>query len=111
MNVDAFVKKLWALWIAVPVTACNYWIAAGHLPARIAVHYDAAGHATAWASPAEARAIALKVLVFVLVVVTAVGYLVVKSRPDRARPALVLLYIAVILVCALLNGFVWFNLG
>ena len=111
MDVDAFGKRLWALWLALPATAFNYWILGSRLPARIAMHYDAGGNPTAWASPQEARAFSLKVLLFVLVVVTAVGYAVVGSRPDRARPALVLLYIAVCLVWALLNGFVWLNLG
>jgi len=75
------------------------------------MHYDAGGHPSAWASPQEARAFALKVLVFVLVVATGVGCLVVHSRPDRARGALVVLHLAVFLVFALLNGFVWFSLG
>ena len=111
MDMDAFVKRLWALWIALPATMLNYWIVGSRLPARIAMHYDASGQAVSWATPQEARAFALKVLVFVLVVVTGVGYLVANSRPDRARPALVVLYVAVCLVWALLNGFVWFNLG
>jgi uncharacterized membrane protein len=110
MDTDAFVKRLWALWLALPATMLNYWMVGSRLPARIAMHYDASGHATSWATPQEARAFALKVLVFVLVVVTGVGYLVVNSRPDRARPALVVLYIAVLLVWAFLNGFVWFSL-
>ena len=111
MDVDAFVKRLWALWLALPATALNYWIAGSRLPARIAMHYDAGGQAVSWASPQEARAFALKALLFVLVVVTAVGHLVVRSRPDRARRALVVLYLAVFLVFALLNGFIWFSLG
>jgi uncharacterized membrane protein len=111
MDMDAFVKRLWSLWIALPATMLNYWIVGSRLPTRIAMHYDASGQAVSWATPQEARAFALKVLVFVLVVVTGVGYLVANSRPDRARPALAVLYVAVCLVWALLNGFVWFNLG
>ena len=110
MDVDVFVKRLWALWLALPATAFNYWIAGSRLPARIAMNYDANGNTSAWASPLEAGAFALKVLVFVLVVVTGVGYLVVQSRPDRARHALVVIYIAVCLVWALLNGLIWFSL-
>ena len=111
MDGDSFVKRLWALWLALPATVLDYQIVGSRLPARIAMHYDAGGNPTAWATPQEARAFALKVLVFVLLVVTGAGYLVVHSRPDRARPALVVLYIAVCLVWALLNGFLWFNVG
>ena len=111
MEIGAFVKRLWALWLAIPATALNYWLVRSHLPAQVVTHTDVNGHPISWASPDQARTFTLEFLVFVLVVVTAVGYLVAYSRPDRARPALVLLYIVVCLTWALLNGFVWFNLA
>jgi len=111
MDTDRFVKRLWALWLALPATMLNYWIVGSRLPAQIAMHYDASGQAVSWASPGEARSFALKTIAFVLVVVTATGHLVAGSRPDRAKPALALLYIVVCLVWTILNGFVWFNLG
>jgi uncharacterized membrane protein len=111
MDVNTFAKRLWALWLAIPMTALNYWLVWNHLPSRIAMHWDATGRPNSWASPDEARTFTLGFLAFVLVMVMAVGHLVAYSRPDRARPALILLYIAVCLICALLNGFVWFNLA
>ena len=110
MEIDTYAKRLWALWLALPMTALNYWLFRNHLPARIAMHYDASGQPNSWASPDGARTFSLEFLVFVLVVVTGVGYLVAYMRPDRAKPAIILLYIAVGLVWAFLNGVVWFNL-
>ncbi len=106
----SYAKWLWALWLALPTTALNYWISWNHLPARIAMHYDVRGRPSSWASPNEARSFSLWFLVFVLVVVTGTGYLVAYMRSDRAKPAIVLLYLAVGLLWAVLNGFVWFNL-
>lgn len=111
MELNTFAKRLWALWLAIPATALNYWLVWSRLPAQIVMHTDVNGHPNSWASPDQARTFTLVFLAFVLAVVTAVGYLVAYSRPDRARPALVLLYIVVCLTWALLNGFVWFNLA
>lgn len=111
MDIDTYLKRLWALWLALPTTALNYWFSWNHLPARIAMHYDVSGRPTNWATPTEARAFSLWFLVFVLVVVTGTGYLVAYMRSDRTKPAIVFLYLAIGLVCAFLNGFVWFNLA
>jgi uncharacterized membrane protein len=110
MEISAVTKWLLALWLTLPATALNYWLLWTRLPARIAMHYDVAGRPNSWASPGDARAFSLEFLCFVLLVVTGVGYLVAYMRPDRAKPAIVLLYIAVSLVWISLNGFVWFNL-
>jgi uncharacterized membrane protein len=107
MDASTFFKRLWALWLAVPATVLNYWVVGSHLPARIAVHYDAGGQPTHWASPHQVRTFALEVLVFVLVVVTAGGYLVAGTKPDRAGSSLVALYFVVGVVWLLLNGIAW----
>jgi uncharacterized membrane protein len=111
METDDYTKRLWALWLALPLTALNFWLCWKHLPARIAMHYDGRGRPNSWATPAGARNFSLELLLVVLVLVTGVGYLVIGSRPDRARPGLVLLYLVVGLVAVILNGFVWFNLS
>jgi uncharacterized membrane protein len=111
MEIDTYAKRLWALWLALPITALNYWLSWNHLPARIAMHYDTSGRPISWASPDGALTFSLGLLVFVLVVVTGVGYLVAYMRPDRAKPAIILLYIVLGLVWVFLNGFVWFNLA
>jgi uncharacterized membrane protein len=111
METDDATKRLWVLWLALPLTALNYRLCWSRLPARIAMHYDASGRPDSWASPDGARTFSLGFLAAVLVVVTAVGYLVAYQRPDRAKPALVLLYLVVGLLVAFLNGFVWVNLS
>jgi uncharacterized membrane protein len=111
METDTYVKRLLALWLALPLTALDHWLCRSRLPARIAMHYDAAGRPNSWASPDGARSFSLWFLGVILVVVTGVGFLVVSARPDRAGPALVLLYVVVGLVAVVLNGFVWLNLG
>jgi len=110
MEVDLDMKRLWALWLALPTTALNYWLFWSRLPAKIAMHYDASGRPNSWASPEEARTFVLGFLTVMLVILTAIGYLVAYARPDRARSAVILLYIVVGLLWMLLNGFVWFNL-
>ena len=72
--------------------------------------YDVSGRPNSWASPDGARTFSLVFLFFMLLVFTAVGYLVAHSRPDRAKPAVILLFIAMGLVFVFMNGFVWFNL-
>lgn len=74
------------------------------------MHYDPSGRPNSWASPEGAQAFSLWFLLLVLALITAVGYLVAYTRPDRAKPAIFLLYIAVGIVWLFLNGFVWFNL-
>ncbi len=110
METASYAKRLWVLWLALPLTALNYSLCWKRLPAQIAMHYDASGRPNSWASPDGARTFSLGFLFFMLLVFTAVGYLVAYTRPDRAKPALILLFIAMGLVFVLMNGFVWFNL-
>jgi len=111
MEPDSYAKRLWVLWLALPLTALNYWLSWNHLPARIAMHHDASGRPNGWASPDGARMFSLGFLLALLLVLTAVGYLVATLRPDRAKPAVVLLYLVVGVVWACLNAFVWLNLA
>src|SRR5664279_2450036 len=110
METDSNARQLWVLWLALPLTALNYSLYWKRLPAQIAMHYDVSGRPNSWLSPDGARTFSLGFLLFMLLVFTAVGYLVAYTRPDRAKPAVLLLFIAMILVFAFINGFVWFNL-
>jgi len=111
MAIDSYARKLWVMWLALPLTALNYWVSWKHLPARIAMHYDPSGRPTSWASPYEAWTFSITFLFFMLLALSAVGVLVSAMRPDRAKPAVVLLGIVAGLVGAFLNGFVWFNIA
>ena len=110
MELDSYTKRLLALWLALPATALNFWLFWNRLPARIAMHYDINGRPTSWASPNELRTLSLGFLALVLLVVTGTGFLVAHVRSDRAKAAIIPLSLAIGLVWALLNGFVWFNL-
>ena len=103
-------ERLWVLWLVMPLTALNYSLCWKRLPAQIAMHYDASGRPNRWASPDGARIFSLGFLFFILLVFTSVGYLVANTRPDRDRPAVIFLFIAMCLVFLFMNGFVWFNL-
>lgn len=107
MELETYTKRLWALWLALPTTALHWWFVWGQLPARIPTHYDQAGRANAWGAPGETMTLVLGILLVVLVVTTAVGYLVGSQRPDRARPALILLSLVVVGIWLLENRFVW----
>ena len=87
MDLDAYRKWLWSLWLALPTTALHYWLSWDRLPSRIPTKYDAAGREIAWALKPDALTLLLGILGFMLVVITAVGYLVAYQRPERARPS------------------------
>ena len=110
METGSYAKRLWVLWLALPLTALNYWLCWKRLPAQIAMHYDVSGRPNSWASPDVARSFSLGFLFFMLLVFTAVGYLVAYKRPDRAKPAVILLFIVMFFVFVFMNGFVWLNL-
>jgi len=110
METDPYAKRLWVLWLALPLTAMNYALCWKRLPAQIAMHFDASGRPNSWASPDGARTFSLGFLFFMLLAFTAVGYFVAYARPDRTKPAVILLFIAMGLVIAFMNGFVWFNM-
>ncbi len=107
MELDTYTKWLLALWLAVPTTALHYWLEWEWLPSRIPTKYDAAGRAIAWASRPDALTLLLGILGFMLVLITAVGFLVGYQRPERVRPALVTFYVVIVVTWFFENRFVW----
>lgn len=110
MELETYTKRLWATWLALPTLALHAWLAWGGLPERIATKTDPSGRAIAWASRGETMTLLLGILGFVLVVTTAVGYLVGYQRIDRARPVLILTYLVVAGIWLAENRFL-FGLG
>ena len=41
MNRDSYKTLTWLMWLALPTTGLNYWLAWDRLPYRMAVHFDA----------------------------------------------------------------------
>jgi Protein of unknown function (DUF1648) len=61
-------------WLALPLTALNYWRAWDRLPIRVAVHFDANWQPNGWTSREGARMLALGMTAFLLVVFTLAAY-------------------------------------
>jgi len=61
-------------WLALPLTALNYWRAWDRLPMRIAVHFDANWRPNGWTSREGSRMLALGMTAFLLVVFKAAAY-------------------------------------
>jgi hypothetical protein len=95
-------KTLVALmWLALPVTALNYWRTWDRLPMRMAVHFDANWQPNGYTSREGALELGLGIMVFMLIVST-VGLLVAHAlKPAAAWPLLLVFYVTI--------GFVWFG--
>lgn len=91
MDLEPHTKALLGLWLTLPLTVLSYWLAWERVPARMAASLT----------------VGIVSFAVVLVVFTAVNVLVLSMRPDRARPALVVSYVAVILVFLVSNGALW----
>ena len=107
MDPESYTKRLLAIWLALPATALEFWLASTRLPERVITKYDEQGRAIGWGSRDGVFTLLAGILVFVLIVSTVIGYFVGTTRPERGRPALVVLYLCVGLVVALETWIVW----
>jgi hypothetical protein len=98
------------MWLALPTVACNYWRAWDHLPARMAVHFDANWQPNGYTSREGAVRLGLEIL-FVMLVLCTVATLIVDALKTAAFwPVLVVSY-AVLACCWYANfSIVKFNL-
>ncbi len=80
MNRSLFRALTWILWLAVPAIALRFWGAWDQLPARMATHFNAAGHPNGWMSREAAFLFAVGITAFVLVVFTAILWLMQKQE-------------------------------
>lgn len=101
------------MWIAVPLTAFDYWLAWDQLPARMAVHFNADWRANGWASREASFALAMGVVVFLLLGFTAASYVVrMQPVPEFMRWVLLTFFYGVlVLVCAVNHWVVRYNLS
>src|SRR3984957_12945854 len=95
-------KMLVALmWLALPITALNYWRNWDRLPMRMAVHFDANWQPNGYTSREGALELGLGIMVFMLIVST-VGSLTSHAlKPAAAWPLLLVFYGTI--------GFLWFG--
>jgi|SRR5579864_121458 len=101
------------MWLAIPITAFDYWSVWDRLPARMAVHFDVNWHANGWASREAAFGFAVGVVSFMLFVFTIAGYAVRKSPvPGFYRWSLLAFFcVVLVFVCAVNHWVVRYNLG
>ena len=98
------------MWLALPLCAWMYASAWDHLPARMAVHFDANWQPNGYTSRDGAVQLGLKILLVMLVVFTVATLIIDKLKPIAFWPALAISYF-VVGVCAYANySIVKFNL-
>ncbi len=76
MNRTAWKTLIAMLWLALPIIALSYLMAWDRLPAQVATHFDAAGHANGWMTPEKSVIFALVSVTIMLTVFTVVLTLV-----------------------------------
>jgi Protein of unknown function (DUF1648) len=72
MNRRAFQFAVVLLWLALPLVALEYRQAWDHLPAQMAVHFNAANQANGWMAREESRDFSLRMIAIALTVSTLV---------------------------------------
>jgi hypothetical protein len=107
MEPESYTKRLLAIWLALPATALDFWLASTRLPERVITKYDEQGRAIGWGSRDGVFTLLAGLLVFFLILSTVIGFVVGTTRPDRMRPVLVVLYLCAGLVFALETWSVW----
>jgi hypothetical protein len=94
MNRSLHKPVIWLMWLALPLTALDYWQAWDQLPPRMAVHFDANWQPNGWTSREGSLMFALGVMAVLLVVFTVSAYAVSMQKPGSAWPVLIGFYLA-----------------
>ena len=89
------------MWLALPSAAWIYWRVWDHLPARMAVHFDANWQPNGYTSREGAAQLGLEILVVMLVLFTLTTLTIDALKPAAFWPALVISYAVV--------GFCWYG--
>lgn len=100
MNRDWYKPVIWLMWLPLISIALSYWRAWDHLPARMAVHFDANWQPNGYTSREGSLMLALGMLAFMQIVFTISALIVRAQKPQAAWPLLVLFYLSL--------GFFWY---
>jgi|ERR1700733_9134297 len=111
MKKDWYTLATWLTWLALPITALNYWRVWDQLPMRMAVHFDANWQPNGWTSREGALYFGLAVLAFLLVLFTVASYAVRANKPSSAWPMMVVFYLVLTAVCVVNNWIAQRNLN
>ncbi len=110
MNRDWYKTLTWLMWLALPITALNYWRAWDRLPARMAVHFDVNNHPNGYTTKEGALELGLGIMVLILTSSTLAALLSHALKPSASWPVLVISYVVLAFVCYGNNAIVAFNL-
>jgi hypothetical protein len=112
MNRKRFTILTALMWLALPVTALRYWQVWDQLPAPMATHFAADGHANGWMSREVALYYALGVSAFMLIIFTGIAFVVLKRKVALDTPFALLGFFYAILgfVFYVNNGILQHNL-
>ena len=81
------------MWLALPTTGLDYWLAWDRLPHRMAVHFDANFQPNGYTSREGALKLGLGIMGFILIVSTIVALVAQALKPSAAWPVLVISYV------------------
>jgi len=102
----------WLLWLALPLTAWDYWRVWDRLPQRVAIHFDINWRANGFTSRQGAFSIMVGMVAFLLITFT-VTLLFVQRAPNPGFMPWVMLtffYATAIFVCAINHWMIAYNL-
>ncbi len=99
MTRDFFKPLTWLMWLALPITALNYWQAWDQLPARMAVHFDANFQPNGFTTKQGVLELGLGILVLMLVLFTAAGFIARAAKPSVSWSMLVFFYVVLGFLC------------
>jgi hypothetical protein len=112
MNRKVLQALIWLMWLALPITACRFWLAWNQLPLRMATHFNINGQPNGWMPRETAFYFALGVTALLIVVFTVISYVAHKTHaPDLfSWSVLGFFYLVIGFVYAGNSGVVQYNL-
>ena len=110
MKRDWYKTLTWIMWLALPITALNYWRAWDQLPPSMAVHFDVNNHPNGYTTKEGALELGLGIMAFMLVTSTIAALVSHALKPSSSWPVLVISYIVLAFICYGNNAIVAFNL-
>lgn len=78
-------KNLLWMWLTLPLTALDWWIASGRLPEHVVMKFGPNGQPASWASRYAAMKFDLGLLCGVLLFATVAGALGIYQRPWKSQ--------------------------
>jgi uncharacterized membrane protein len=110
MNLDWHKTLTWLMWLALPITALNYWQAWDRLPARMAVHFDAAWRPNGYTSREGSLMFGIGIMAVTLLTFTIACLITRAQKPGSSWPVLIISYVVLGILFYANNFIVDFNL-